>query len=84
VRHAPYSSDLAIAYFHLFGVLKQKLQGNDVSDDEQLKSEILSNFQSIPSDGPKSDSITGSKDASGLPQMQGPGGCSIEAWHSPS
>jgi hypothetical protein len=38
--HPPYSPDLAIANFYLFGVLKQKLQGIDVNDDEDLKSEI--------------------------------------------
>jgi hypothetical protein len=39
-----YSPDLAIADFHLFGVLKQNLQGIDVSDDEELKSEIQAIF----------------------------------------
>jgi hypothetical protein len=33
----------------LFGVLKQRLEGNDISDGEQLKSEILRIFQGIPS-----------------------------------
>jgi hypothetical protein len=33
----PYSPDLAIADFDLFGVLNQKLQRIDVSDDEELK-----------------------------------------------
>jgi hypothetical protein len=33
----------------LFDVLKQKLQGIDVSDDEELKIEILTIFQDIPS-----------------------------------
>jgi hypothetical protein len=48
--YPPYSPDLAIADFYLFGVLKQKLQDIDVSDDEELKSEILTIFQGIPSD----------------------------------
>jgi hypothetical protein len=42
--HAPYSLDLAFADFHLFHVLNQKLHGIDVSDDEELKSEILTIF----------------------------------------
>jgi hypothetical protein len=50
VPHPPYSLDLTIAYFYLFGVLKQKLQGIDASDDEELKNEILAIVQSIPSD----------------------------------
>jgi hypothetical protein len=40
----------AIADFDLFGVVKGKLQGIRVSDDEELKSEILTIFQGIPSD----------------------------------
>jgi hypothetical protein len=54
VSHPPYSPDLAIADFSLFSVLKQKLQGIDVSDDEELKIEILTIFQVIPSDELKS------------------------------
>jgi hypothetical protein len=50
VPHQSYSPDLSIAYFCLFGVLKQKMQGIDVSDDEELKSEILMIFRGIPSD----------------------------------
>jgi hypothetical protein len=34
----------------LLGALSQKLQGIDISDDEELKSEILTIFQGIPSD----------------------------------
>jgi hypothetical protein len=41
--------DLAIADFDLFGVLKQKLQGIDVGDGEELNSEILTIFQGIAS-----------------------------------
>jgi hypothetical protein len=50
VPHQSYSPDLAITYFCLFGVLNQKMQGIDVSDDEDLKSEILMILQGIPSD----------------------------------
>jgi histone-lysine N-methyltransferase SETMAR len=50
VAHPPYSPDLAIAYFYLFSVLKQKLQSIDVSDDEELKSEMLTIFQGILSE----------------------------------
>jgi hypothetical protein len=50
VTHPPYSPDLAIACLYLFGVLEQKLQGIDVSDNEGLKSEIQTIFQGIPSD----------------------------------
>jgi hypothetical protein len=50
VPHSHYSQDLVIADFYLFGVLKHELQGIDVSDDEELKSEILTLFQAIPSD----------------------------------
>jgi hypothetical protein len=50
VPHPLYSSDLAIADFYLFSVLKQKLPGIDVSDDEELESETLTIFQGIPSD----------------------------------
>jgi hypothetical protein len=50
--------------------LKAKPQGIDVCDDEELKSEIMTIFQRIPSDQLTSHSITGSKDTSGLPQMQ--------------
>jgi hypothetical protein len=48
--HPLYSPGLAIADFHLSGVLKQKLQDIDVSNDEELKSEILTISQGIPSD----------------------------------
>jgi hypothetical protein len=48
--HPLYSPDLTIEDFYLFGVLKKKLQGIDVSDDEDLKSEILTISQGIPSD----------------------------------
>jgi hypothetical protein len=71
VSHSPGSADLAIADFHLFEILKQKLQGIDISDGEDLKSEILRIFQDISSDELKSHSITGSKEAGGLQQMQG-------------
>jgi hypothetical protein len=50
MRHPPYSPDLAIADFCLFGALKQELQGIDASDDKELESEILPIFQVIPSD----------------------------------
>jgi hypothetical protein len=53
VLHPFSSRNLAIANFYLFGVLKQQLQGIDVSDDEELKNEILMIFQDIPSDEPK-------------------------------
>jgi hypothetical protein len=49
--YPPYLPGLAIAGFDLFGVLKQKLQGIDVSDGEELNSEILTIFRGIPSDG---------------------------------
>jgi hypothetical protein len=49
VPHPPYSPDSAIADFYLFGVLEQKLQGIDLRDDQELKSEILTIFQGIPS-----------------------------------
>jgi predicted DNA-binding antitoxin AbrB/MazE fold protein len=71
VPYPPYSPDLAIADFCLFGVLKQKLQRIDLSDGEKLKTEILTIFRGNSSDELKSDSITGSKDASELSQMQG-------------
>jgi hypothetical protein len=45
-----YSPDMAIADFYLLGFLKQKLHGIDISDDEKLKSEILTIFQGIISD----------------------------------
>jgi hypothetical protein len=44
VLHPPYSPDLAITDFPLSGVLKQKLQGIDASDEEELKSGILTIF----------------------------------------
>jgi hypothetical protein len=50
VTHPPYSPVLAIPDFYLFGIRKQKLQGIDITDDEELKSEILTIFQGIPSD----------------------------------
>jgi histone-lysine N-methyltransferase SETMAR len=53
VPHLPYSPDLAIADFYLFDVLKQKLQGIDPNDAGELKSEILTIFWAIPSDGLK-------------------------------
>jgi hypothetical protein len=37
VPHSPYSPDLAIANFDLFGALKQELQDFDGSDEEELK-----------------------------------------------
>jgi hypothetical protein len=49
VPHPRYSPDLAITDFYLFGVLKQKPQGISVSDGEQLKNEILTISQGIPS-----------------------------------
>jgi hypothetical protein len=71
VSHPPYSLVMTIAYFDLFGVLKAKLQGIDVSDDEQLKSEILTIFRGIPSDELKKSFGHWIKNASRLPQMQG-------------
>jgi hypothetical protein len=71
VLHPRYSPDLAIADFYFLGALKQNLQGIDASDDEELKSEILRIIRSIPSASGKTHSIIGSKDTSGLPQMQG-------------
>jgi hypothetical protein len=53
VPHPRHSPDLAIADVYLCRVLKQKLQGIDESDDEELKGEILRIFQGIPSDQPK-------------------------------
>jgi hypothetical protein len=50
VAHALYSPDLAMVAFHLFNALKQALQDIDASDEEELKSEILTIFQGIPSD----------------------------------
>jgi hypothetical protein len=41
---------MAIAGFYFFGVLRQKLQGIDINEDEELKSETLTIFQDIPSD----------------------------------
>jgi hypothetical protein len=75
VPHPADSPDLAIADFYLFGVLKQKSQGIDASDDEKLNSEILTIFQGIPSGQLKIPSITEPKDASGLPQ------CKALSWH---
>jgi hypothetical protein len=40
----------AVIGFDLFGVLKGKLHGIEASDDEELKSEILTIFHGIPSD----------------------------------
>jgi hypothetical protein len=50
VLYPPYSPDLAITDFYLFDVLEQKLQGIDVSNDEELKNQILRIVQGIPSD----------------------------------
>jgi hypothetical protein len=50
VPYPPYSPDLTIADFHLFGVLKQKLQSIDESQDKELKNEALKVVQSTPSD----------------------------------
>jgi hypothetical protein len=47
VPNPHYSPDLAIADFHLFGVLQQNLQGIDGSDHEALKSEMLPISQGI-------------------------------------
>jgi hypothetical protein len=49
VAPPPYSPDLAIADFYLFGILKQKLQGIDLSDGNELKTEILTIVPGIPS-----------------------------------
>jgi hypothetical protein len=49
VAHPPYSPDLEIADFDLLGVSKQKLQGIDVSDGDELKTEILTIVPGIPS-----------------------------------
>jgi hypothetical protein len=54
VPHPPDSPDLAIEDFYLFGVLKQKLPSIDVSDDEELKSDILTIVQGVTSDELKS------------------------------
>jgi hypothetical protein len=48
--HPPYSPDLEIAHFCLFGVLKHNLQRIIVSNGEELKTEILTIFQVIPSE----------------------------------
>jgi hypothetical protein len=70
VPHPTYSPDLAIADFYLFSVLNQKLQGIDVRDDEELKSEILTFSRAFDQTSGKCHSIAGSKDVSVLPQMQ--------------
>jgi hypothetical protein len=49
VTNSFYSSNLVVVDFCLFGVLKQKLQGIDISDDKEPKSEILTIVQAIPS-----------------------------------
>jgi hypothetical protein len=53
IPHPLDSPDLAIADFYLFGVLKRKLQDIDVSEDEDVKNEILTVFQRIPWDEQK-------------------------------
>jgi hypothetical protein len=45
--------------------------GMDLSDDEELKNEIVTILQVIPSDWLKSHLIRGSIDVSGLPEIQG-------------
>jgi hypothetical protein len=71
VPHSPYPPDLAIAEFDRFGVLKKKLEGIDPGDGEGLKSEILTTLRGEPVGKLKSHSITGSKDVSGSPEIQG-------------
>jgi hypothetical protein len=71
IAHTPGAPDLAITDFDLWKVLEQKMQHISVNDDKELETEILTIFQVIPSDQLKSHLITGSKDASGLPQIQG-------------
>jgi hypothetical protein len=48
VPHPLYSPGSAIADLYLFDVLK-KTAGIDAGDDEELKTEILTPFQGIPS-----------------------------------
>jgi hypothetical protein len=50
VPRLPYSPGLTVGDFYLFRVWKKKLQGIDVSDDEELKRKILTIFEGIPSD----------------------------------
>jgi hypothetical protein len=50
VLHPPYSPDLAIADFYLFDILKQNVQDIDVSNNEELKSEIQTIVEDISSD----------------------------------
>jgi hypothetical protein len=50
VPHPSCPPDLAISDFDLFGVFKQQLQGFDVSDHEELKSDIRRHFQDVSSD----------------------------------
>jgi hypothetical protein len=49
VSHPTYLPDLTIANLYLFGIVKHKLQDIYVSDNKELKSEILMIFQGIPS-----------------------------------
>jgi hypothetical protein len=53
VPHLPNSPHLAITDFYLFPLGKQTLHGIEASDEEELKSEILTIFQGISSDDVK-------------------------------
>jgi hypothetical protein len=48
--HPPYSPDLAIAGFYLFGRLKQQLSGRTLDTEKNLLETITDNLRELPND----------------------------------
>jgi len=48
VPHPPYSPDLAICDFYLFGTLKEKLRGTSSRDEEELLQNVMTVLEGIP------------------------------------
>jgi hypothetical protein len=63
VPHSPYSPDLAIGDFYLFGRIKERLIGVTAIHADDFTNEVLSILGGH--------STTGSKDASGAPNIRG-------------
>jgi hypothetical protein len=64
--HPPYSPDLAIADFYLFGRFKQQLSGRTLDNEENMPETIIEMLNTLPKDKVKICSCIGKKDASGL------------------
>ena len=48
LKHPPYGPDLAPSDFHLFGPMKEHLQGQKFADDNEVMEAVQSSLKAIP------------------------------------